>query len=157
MKTMTQSGEDKAPAKAAAAGSATASAAGTGTGTGTGATSEGTVANRDLPAMTPPVDVIEDASGITLYADMPGVPRDKLNLRVEGDQLDIEGELTIPVPTDIAVTYAEMNRTLYRRTFTLSKELDAEKIAAEFNNGVLTLRIPKAAHAQPRRISIQAT
>jgi len=84
------------------------------------------------------------------------VPRDKLNLRVEGDQLDIEGELTIPVPADIAVTYAEMNRTLYRRTFTLSKELDAEKIAAEFNNGVLTLRIPKAVHAQPRRISIQA-
>jgi HSP20 family molecular chaperone IbpA len=151
MNIMTKSGEDKAPAKAAAAASGTASAAGAGT------ASEGAVANRDLPAMTPPVDVIEDASGITLYADMPGVPRDKLNLRVEGDQLDIEGELTIPVPTDIAVTYAEMNRTLYRRTFTLSKELDAEKIAAEFNNGVLTLRIPKAAHAQPRRISIQAT
>jgi HSP20 family molecular chaperone IbpA len=151
MNNMTRTGNDQAPAKAPANGSAAASAA------GAGATSEGALANRDLPAMTPPVDVIEDASGITLYADMPGVPRDKLNLRVEGDQLDIEGELTIPVPTDIAVTYAEMNRTLYRRTFTLSKELDAEKIAAEFNNGVLTLRIPKAAHAQPRRISIQAS
>jgi HSP20 family protein len=154
MNNMTRTGNDQASAsastKAPANGSAAASA------TRSGATSEGAVASRDLPAMTPPVDVIEDASGITLYADMPGVPRDKLNLRVEGDQLDIEGELTIPVPTDIAVTYAEMNRTLYRRTFTLSKELDAEKIAAEFNNGVLTLRIPKAAHAQPRRISIQA-
>ena len=124
--------------------------------TGNDQTPASAVASRDLPAMTPPVDVIEDAAGITLYADMPGVPRDKLNLRVEGDQLDIEGELTIPVPTDIAVTYAEMNRRLYRRTFTLSKELDAEKIAAELNNGVLTLRIPKAAHAQPRRIAIQA-
>jgi HSP20 family molecular chaperone IbpA len=148
MNNMTRTGNDQASAsastKAPANGSAAASA------TRAGATSEGAVASRDLPAMTPPVDVIEDASGITLYADMPGVPRDKLNLRVEGDQLDIEGELTI------AVTYAEMNRTLYRRTFTLSKELDAEKIAAEFNNGVLTLRIPKAAHAQPRRISIQA-
>jgi HSP20 family molecular chaperone IbpA len=151
MNNMTRTGNDQAPAKAPANGSATASA------TDAGATSEGAVASREMPAMTPPVDVIEDASGITLYADMPGVPRDKLNLRVEGDQLDIEGELTIPVPTDIAVTYAEMNRTLYRRTFTLSKELDAEKIAAEFNNGVLTLRIPKAAHAQPRRIAIQAT
>ena len=146
MNNMTRTGNDQTPASASAAASATRA----------GATSEGAVASRDLPAMTPPVDVIEDASGITLYADMPGVPRDKLNLRVEGDQLDIEGELTIPVPTDIAVTYAEMNRTLYRRTFTLSKELDAEKIAAEFNNGVLTLRIPKAAHAQPRRIAIQA-
>ena len=154
MNNMTRTGNDQAPAKAPANGSASVSAAVSAT--SAGATPEGAVANRDLPAMTPPVDVIEDASGITLYADMPGVPRDKLSLKVEGDQLDIEGELTIPVPTDIAVTYAEMNRTLYRRTFTLSKELDAEKIAAEFNNGVLTLRIPKAAHAQPRRISIQA-
>jgi HSP20 family molecular chaperone IbpA len=155
MNNMTRTGNDQAPAsastKAPANGSAAASA------TRGSATSEGAVATRDLPAMTPPVDVIEDASGITLYADMPGVPRDKLSLKVEGDQLDIEGELTMPVPTDIAVTYAEMNRTLYRRTFTLSRELDAEKIAAEFNNGVLTLRIPKAAHAQPRRISIQAS
>jgi HSP20 family molecular chaperone IbpA len=155
MNNMTRTGNDQAPAKAPANGSAAASAAASAA--GAGATSEGALANRDLPAMTPPVDVIEDASGITLYADMPGVPRDKLSLKVEGDQLDIEGELTIPVPADIAVTYAEMNRTLYRRTFTLSKELDAEKIAAEFNNGVLTLRIPKAAHAQPRRISIQAS
>jgi HSP20 family molecular chaperone IbpA len=154
MNNMTRTGNDQAPAKAPANGSASASAAVSAT--SAGATPEGAVANRDLPAMTPPVDVIEDASGITLYADMPGVPRDKLSLKVEGDQLDIEGELTIPVPTDIAVTYAEMNRTLYRRTFTLSKELDAEKIAAELKNGVLTLRIPKAAHAQPRRISIQA-
>jgi len=151
MNNLTRNGNDQAPAKAPANGSAAASAA------HAGATSEGALASRDLPAMTPPVDVIEDASGITLYADMPGVPRDKLSLKVEGDQLDIEGELTIPVPADIAVTYAEMNRTLYRRTFTLSKELDAEKIAAEFNNGVLTLRIPKAAHAQPRRIAIQAS
>jgi|APCry1669189034_1035192.scaffolds.fasta_scaffold01090_8 HSP20 family molecular chaperone IbpA len=155
MNNLTRNGNDQAPAKAPANGSAAASAAASAA--HAGATSEGALASRDLPAMTPPVDVIEDASGITLYADMPGVPRDKLSLKVEGDQLDIEGELTIPVPADIAVTYAEMNRTLYRRTFTLSKELDAEKIAAEFNNGVLTLRIPKAAHAQPRRIAIQAS
>jgi HSP20 family molecular chaperone IbpA len=155
MNNLTRNGNDLAPAKAPANGSAAASAAASAA--HAGATSEGALASRDLPAMTPPVDVIEDASGITLYADMPGVPRDKLSLKVEGDQLDIEGELTIPVPADIAVTYAEMNRTLYRRTFTLSKELDAEKIAAEFNNGVLTLRIPKAAHAQPRRIAIQAS
>jgi len=155
MNNLTRNGNDQAPAKAPANGSAAASAAASAA--HAGATSEGALASRDLPAMTPPVDVIEDASGITLYADMPGVPRDKLSLKVEGDQLDIEGELTIPVPADIAVTYAEMNRTLYRRTFTLSKELDAEKIAAEFNNGVLTLRIPKASHAQPRRIAIQAS
>ena len=48
---------------------------------------------RDEPALLPPVDVIEDATGITLYADLPGVPKDRLNLRVEGETLLIEAEI----------------------------------------------------------------
>ena len=48
-----------------------------------------------------------------------------------------------------------MSRQFYRRAFTLSKELDAEQIGAELNNGVLRVRIPKAAHAQPRKIEIK--
>jgi len=110
---------------------------------------------RDEPALLPPVDVIEDATGITLYADMPGVPREKLNLRVDGDQLAIEGEMTLGVPEGLQASYAEVGRSAYRRTFTLSKELDAEKISAEMSQGVLRVRIPKAEHAQPRKISIQ--
>ena len=50
------------------------------------------------PALLPPVDVVEDSTGITLYADMPGVPRDQLNLRVERDTLTLEGEIALPVP-----------------------------------------------------------
>jgi len=76
MNNLTRNGNDQAPAKAPANGSASVSASAAAT--SAGATPEGALANRDLPAMTPPVDVIEDASGITLYADMPGVPRDKL-------------------------------------------------------------------------------
>jgi HSP20 family protein len=110
---------------------------------------------RDEPALLPPVDVIEDATGITLYADMPGVPRDKLNLRVDGDQLAIEGEMALGVPEGLQASYAEVGRSAYRRTFTLSKELDADKISAEMSQGVLRVRIPKADHAQPRKISIQ--
>lgn len=49
-------------------------------------------------ALTPPVDVIEDSAGITLYADLPGVPRDKLHLNVESDSLTIEGEIDMAVP-----------------------------------------------------------
>ena len=106
------------------------------------------------PALLPPVDVIEDASGITLVADMPGVAKDGVQLRVEGDQLALEGELSLTVPEGVEPSHAEVQLSRYRRTFTLSKELDADKVSAEFNQGVLRVRIPKALHAQPRRIAV---
>lgn len=110
---------------------------------------------RAEPALQPPVDVIEDSTGITLYADLPGVPRERLNVRVEGDQLSIEGEAAIALPAGLQAQHAEVTLPRYRRTFTLSKELDAEQVSAELAHGVLRLRIPKAAHAQPRRVQVQ--
>lgn len=106
-------------------------------------------------ALMPPVDVVEDSTGITLYADLPGVPKDKLSLQIEGDKLSIEGEIALSVPDGMAPSYAEVNLSRYRRVFTLSKELDPAKVSAELSNGVLTLRIPKAEHAQPRRIEVR--
>jgi HSP20 family protein len=106
-------------------------------------------------ALLPPVDVIEDASGITLYADLPGVPKDKLSLQLESDSLTIEGEVALNTPEGMESSHAEVRLPRYRRTFTLSRELDSEKASAEFRNGVLTLRIPKAEHAQPRKIDIK--
>jgi HSP20 family protein len=114
-----------------------------------------TEGERDEAALMPPVDVIEDAKGITLYADMPGVPKDKLNLQVEADTLTIEGELALDTPAGMEASHAEVSLPRYRRVFTLSKELDREKVAAEFNHGVLKLRIPKTEHAQPRRIEVK--
>lgn len=114
-----------------------------------------TEAPRSEAALLPPVDVIEDAGGITLYADLPGVPKDKLNLHVEADTLTIEGELALDVPEGMEPSHAEVNLPRYRRVFSLSKELDTEKVKAEFNHGVLTLRIPKAEHAQPRRVEVK--
>lgn len=108
-------------------------------------------------ALMPPVDVIEDSAGITLYADLPGVPKDKLDLHVEADTLTIEGTLNLPVPQGMDANYAEVSLPRYRRVFTLSKELDASKVSAEFNHGVLKLRIPKAEHAQPRRIEVSVS
>lgn len=113
-------------------------------------------AARDEPALLPQVDVVEDSNGITLYADLPGVSKDKLDIRVEGETLSIEAELGLQLPQGMEPSHAEIQRKIYRRAFTLSRELDAEKVAAEFSDGVLRLSIPKAAHAQPRRISIQA-
>jgi HSP20 family molecular chaperone IbpA len=113
-------------------------------------------AARNQATMMPPVDVIEDATGITLLADLPGVPKDKLNLHVEGDTLTIEGDVNVEMPEGMEASYAEVNLARYRRVFTLSKELDPGKVSAELVNGVLKLRIPKAEHAQPRRIEIRA-
>lgn len=110
---------------------------------------------RDEAAFMPPVDVIEDAGGITLYADMPGVPKDRLNIKVEGDTLTLEGEVALAMPEGMEASHAEVDLPHYRRVFTLSKELDSGKVAAEFNHGVLKLRIPKAEHAQPRKITVQ--
>jgi HSP20 family molecular chaperone IbpA len=107
--------------------------------------------------LRPPVDVIEDTTGITLYADLPGVPRDKLNLRVEGDQLTIEADLVLALPQGMEPSHAEVQVSRYRRAFTLSNELDAEKVSAELSQGVLRVRIPKAEHAQPRRISVNVS
>ncbi|WP_374436851.1 Hsp20/alpha crystallin family protein [Inhella sp.] len=106
-------------------------------------------------ALLPPVDVVEDSTGITLYADMPGVPKEHLQLRVDGDQLSIEGELVLPAPAQLQPSHVEVNLQRYRRRFTLSKELDANQVSAELAHGVLRVRIPKAAHAQPRRIEVQ--
>ena len=120
-------------------------------------TTDKAVARRgdDAAALLPPVDVIEDSTGIWLYADMPGVAKDKLHLHVDADTLTIEGELGLPLPEGMEASHTEVGLSRYRRMFTLSKELDTAKISAELANGVLKLRIPKAEHAQPRRIEVQ--
>jgi HSP20 family molecular chaperone IbpA len=111
--------------------------------------------SREETTLLPPVDVVEDATGITVFADLPGVSKDRLDVRVEAETLLIEGELGLPTPEGMSASHAEVGVTRYRRTFTLSKELDAEKVDAEFSQGVLRVRIPKAESAQPRRIQVQ--
>ena len=111
----------------------------------------------ETAALLPATDVIEDAGGITLYADLPGVPKDRLSLQVEADTLTIAGEVVLDLPEGMEPSHSEVSLPRYRRVFTLSRELDSGKISAEFNQGVLKLRIPKAEHAQPRRIQIQVS
>ncbi|MDP3083494.1 MAG: Hsp20/alpha crystallin family protein [Rubrivivax sp.] len=119
-------------------------------------TTGGTAAqDRTEPALRPAVDVFEDSTGITLVADLPGVPRDKLQLRVEGDTLDIEAEMALPAVEGLTPSHVELPLARYRRSFTLSKELDPEQVSAELSQGVLRVRIPKTAQALPRRINVQ--
>lgn len=110
---------------------------------------------QEAPTMIPRVDVLEDDTGITLLADLPGVSRESLEIHVEGESLTIEGTVTAATPEAMEAAYAEVRVPRYRRSFTLSRELDGGRIEAQLKDGVLRLRIPKQEHAQPRRVSIK--
>ncbi len=109
----------------------------------------------DMPFVVPPVDVFENESGITLLADLPGVSRDRLGIRVDGDSLLIEATAATVGPQDMQLVYGEAQYPSYRRQFTLSRELDASRIDASLKDGVLKLTIPKLEEAKPRRIEVQ--
>ena len=111
---------------------------------------------REEPTLQALVEVIEDANGITLYADLPGVPRENLDIHIDGETLTLVGTLGLAMPETMESAHAEVTLPRYRRVFSLSKELDSTKIQAEFQQGVLKLRIPKAEHAQTRKIQVQA-
>ena len=104
--------------------------------------------------LLPPVDIFEDENGFTLIADMPGVSKEQLNVRIAGDSLVIEGQAAVPEIGGMELVYGEIESPQYRRSFTLSRELDPAKIDAKLQNGVLRVRIPKAEQAKPRRIEI---
>ncbi|WP_217125377.1 Hsp20/alpha crystallin family protein [Hydrogenophilus thiooxidans] len=106
--------------------------------------------------VTPPrVDIVEDETGITLWADLPGVSKEALEVKIEGETLTIEGSVSLPTPEGLEPLYAEVRTPRFARQFTLSRELDPEGIEAKLQDGVLQLRIPKRQHAQPRRIAVQ--
>jgi HSP20 family molecular chaperone IbpA len=106
--------------------------------------------------LQPPVDIYEDAEGITLIADMPGVSRERLTIQVDQDHLLIEGEAQIDMAEGTEALYADVQATRYRRGFTLSGELDVDRCNANLKDGVLTLKIPKREALQPRKIEVHA-
>ena len=110
--------------------------------------------SQSTATLLPPVDIFEDENGFTLIADMPGVSKDQLVVRVTGDNLLIEGTASVPVISNMELVYGEVQTPQYRRSFTLSRELDPGKIEARLADGVLRLRIPKAEEAKPRRIEV---
>ena len=111
---------------------------------------------RTEAALRAPVDIYEDGEGITLQADMPGVSRERLNVRVDGDTLLLEGSVQFELPKEAEALYADVRSTLYRRSFDLSGELETSNIEATLKDGVLTVRIPKRAELRPRKIEVRA-
>lgn len=106
-------------------------------------------------ALRPPVDIYEDAEGITLLADMPGVSKERLTVQVDQDTLFVEGEAEIAMPDNMEALHADVRATRYRRGFTLSRELATDKVDAKLKDGVLTIRIPKHEAVRPRKIEVR--
>jgi HSP20 family protein len=113
-------------------------------------------APRPDQAIRPPVDVFETADGITLQADMPGVSKDRLNLRIDGNTLLLEGNVQFDMQQQMEALYADVRSTLYRCSFVLSNELDTQRIEANLKDGVLTVKLPKRAELRPRRIEVRS-
>jgi HSP20 family molecular chaperone IbpA len=103
---------------------------------------------------TPRVDLVELEDAFVLYADMPGVKSEDLDIQFENGELTLHGKCAAPAgrPNVLATEYGFGD---YYRTFTLGQHFDAEKISAELKQGVLTLRVPKAEVVRPRKIPVQ--
>lgn len=110
----------------------------------------------EQPALAPAVDVIEDEHGITLRADLPGVAKENLNVRVDGETLTVEGAIKLGESDALSGVYAEVRYAQYRRSFVLSRDLDTSTIDASIRDGVLQVRVPKREQAKPRRIEVRA-
>jgi HSP20 family protein len=115
----------------------------------------GSLATTPDEYLVPLVDVFETEAGLTLLADLPGVTKDGLGLRVDGDNLVIEGRVGTLGPENMQLIYGEAQHSAYRRQFILSRDLDRSRIDAKLTDGVLRLQIPKAEEAKPRRIEVK--
>jgi len=106
------------------------------------------------PVMAPAVDIYENAEEILLVADLPGVTEEGLVVRLEKDQLSIEGRMELSQSgTLLAAGFRSVD---YRREFVVPKGIDAEKIAATLKQGVLRVKLPKIPAVKPRQITVQA-
>ena len=105
----------------------------------------------------PRTDIYETNESLVLVADMPGVAPDGLDVTLEGRELTIRGRTRDAAPEGYSPVYREYEGGDYERVFTLSEDIDAERIEARLGDGVLRLTLPKAGPAQARRIQVQAS
>jgi len=114
-----------------------------------------TEATRPGVLLTPPVDIFEDADAITVLADMPGVEPGHLKIDLHDGVLTITGHAAAREVSNEVTVLQEYRAGTFQRSFTLSEAIDQEQIQATLKQGVLRLRLPKAARAKPRQIRIQ--
>jgi HSP20 family protein len=103
--------------------------------------------------VTPPVDIFETGDGLVVKADLPGVAKQELDVRVENNLLTIRGKPSHVAPGE--PLYREYGLVNFFRQFELNEKVDQSKISAELTHGVLTLTLPKAEEAKPRKIDVK--
>ncbi len=109
-----------------------------------------------LPVVAPATDVYESEKEIVLFVDVPGVSPDQIEVSLENRTLTISARRETQDPAEHKAVHREFGSAEYRRTFTLTKDVDRNAITARIKNGVLRLALPKAEAAQPRRIAVHA-
>jgi HSP20 family protein len=102
----------------------------------------------------PNVDIYETKEGLWLWADMPGVDEQSINVQLDDGVLTIEGQVDLKQYENVTPLYTEYNVGNYLRRFTLSSDVDCDRIVARMQTGVLALELPKAERAKPRRIAV---
>jgi len=105
--------------------------------------------------IAPAIDVFEDEEGIVLRADLPGVTKESLEVRVDGETLTIAGQVSLGEAKTLGSVYAEVRVADYRRELVLSRDLDSSRIDAAIKDGVLQVRVPKLEQARPRRVPVR--
>ena len=103
----------------------------------------------------PTADIFETEEALAVIMEMPGVAKDNLTIEVEDDILRVEGRIDYGKYQEMEPVYTEYNVGHYARGFSLSGKIDREAISARLEDGVLTLTLPKAKEAMPRRISVR--
>jgi len=103
--------------------------------------------------ITPSASVVEAGDGYTLEVEMPGVNKDGLEISVENNELTIVGRRSRP-GLEGKLIHRESRPENYRRTFELDPSIDADKIGAKIDQGVVALTLPKAEHVKPRKITV---
>jgi HSP20 family protein len=124
---------------------------------GAAPTPGGAERTRTRPVYAPRTDILETDDGLVLLADMPGVSPDGVDVTLERQVLTIRGRAEDSPPQGFSPVYREYQPGDYERSFTLSEEIEAERIEASCKNGVLRLVLPKAGPAQTKRIQVRAS
>ena len=103
--------------------------------------------------ITPPASVTEIADGYMLEIEMPGVKKDGLEISVENNELTIIGRRSLPA-VEGTLIHRESRPENFRRAFATDASIDADKISAKIDQGLVTLTLPKAEHVKPRKITV---
>ena len=103
----------------------------------------------------PIADIYETNDALNVVLEVPGVDKNSVDIRVEDGVLKIEGRLDFSKYQGLQPLYTEYNVGHYSRSFRLSSKIDQNKIAAELNDGVLSLVLPKVEEAKPRTIQVK--